>query len=363
MLLPYVAYPSVNYAPQTRAEADIEALDLRSALFATGNQQDAVKTIAFANAGLEANPLPPYAQFGADSSMWAPLKNGSLEYASFFVRVEYELLDTTGTVALALEGKKLNASAAYTSTAGMGVRTAEWTVSRTATVDKRINEDRIIVQGRSVRVFSVSVRPTPPVAVGPDSAFEFVVLDTGVSPQTAARLAARHVYQGKPGTLATGLTPSTLAALNQVFFPEVPGWVAASSATGAAGSFTWQGGGTVDGNAWRAGTSFTEPRPLSAHAFTWPSTSGTALGHAGPSVALAEAAFGFWVQYATSSAAMSSLELRSGACEEGCSELGDGSSVDELEDDVNADVESDPQHRSMPAGAPSCERDDGGCLQ
>ncbi len=315
MLRPYVAYPSVNFSPQTRAEADAEALDLKNALFGSGNdqvgaqvgepqasrinsQQDVVDTLSFANGGLEANPSPPYALFGASGSLWAPLKNVSLEYGQLFVRVEYQLLNTSGNIAITLEGMKLNASTRHTSAAGMGVRTAEWTVFRNATVDKRINEDRILIQGRNVKVFSVSVRPTPPIAVG-NTSYEFVVLDTGVTPQTAALLAARHRYRGKSGALATQLSPSLLASLNQTFWPEVPAWVAASSPTGAAGSFSWQGGGAVDDNAWRAATSFAEPRPLGAHAYTWPSTSGTALGHNGPAVARAGASFGFWVQYAT----------------------------------------------------------------
>ncbi len=156
--------------------------------------------------------------------------------------------------------------------------------------------DVVSLSAKNAKVFSVSVRPAMPYEIG-DNLYEFVSLDLGVTQGTAQRLAARSRYNGYPGRLARVSTTTQLNKMKNLE-PDVAGWIDGASETGASGTFKDSSGASISGALFGAGTSFTEPRPRGADAYTAiDSTTALRLGHAHPGTNVAGARAGLWIEY------------------------------------------------------------------
>lgn len=346
---PYVQLPTIDYAKiDTPAEAQTERQRFEDELSnAPGTEgQDRVATLALA-AARAASKGDAFVEFGAllgkiDTS----LHPASLSASEMLVRVEFEIAPG-GTVSVGLKGPGLSASQSWSSPTGTVRSVGELIVQRSGL--SLLGHDEIVVKGKIAKVYAVSVRPFLPKEVtSSPTAYEFVLLETGVTQERAASLAARSFWQGKQGRLARLETTDLQSALADKIGADSRGFVDASSSDGISNSFKNSDGGLVPNSLFLSGTSFTSPRPRGAHAFAWEKKYGHRLGHVHPGAAIGGERAGFWVEYPAQGAFASTAQ---------------SNGVDALFETVaELFTTADEAPTVSPAPAPDCTADDQSCI-
>jgi hypothetical protein len=296
-----IAAPGVSYAGITTSQQASAALDAwRGDINTNADQElrDRARVLSAAAArgtdGSKAWAQFPASDFG---TLTQQLDLTSLAHDRFLVRVEYVLdpsLASTATLHLSLIGGGLSTGQTFTAADGLGRQVQQLIVQRSGPG----GPTHVKLDGRGVQVYSMSVTPFFPVhsaVTGRD--YELVAIDPGASFSTARDLAARRVWAGKNGRLARVVSTAQLDDLTQLLRPDVPAWVDGSSADGSAGSFRDSSGGAIASSLFRAGTSFTQPRPRGANTFAWPAQLGMRLGHSSPAVSVGELPLAFLVEY------------------------------------------------------------------
>ena len=297
---PYVAHPDVDYSTlDTDAEMDGERARFQAELDALSSdeERDRASTLSLAAAGMTSGN-DAWLQFPSSTSYaFTDLRTASLSATDFLVRVEYEVTSASGMLTVSLKGPGgLSGSGTWSHSSGSGRRVAELVVSRAAA--QRLGLDELTLKGGNVRVYAASVRPSMPFSSSvTSSAYEFVMLETGVTMERAAALASRSVWQGQSGRLARIPNTALLDEFRDVVAADGRGFVDVRSKTGDAGSFYDGGDQSVSDSLFRTGTSFVLDRPRGAHGYTWPAAKDGRLGHAHPGASVDGQRTGFWIEY------------------------------------------------------------------
>jgi hypothetical protein len=336
---PYVNDPAVNFTAMTPAQRQAQVAVWQQQLEDLNDADTAARITTLSDAAAKKTSVTnAYAQFPLTGSgtLFAALSPASIQADELLVRVEYDLGTTSAAkVSLSLSGPSLASSATYLPAAGTNRRVAEVIVYRSNAATTGADQVKIIAT--DAQVFAVSVRPNLPFASATtNSAFEFVVLESGVSRERAANLAARSIWQGKVGRLARFTTVNTLNEMASSIAPDARAWVDARSPDGKVGSFVTSNGTAVPASLFDPATNFALPRIRGAQAYTQPVDA--RYNHENPGTAVGANRVGFWIEYvgggASSAAAPTAMSMEMSAME------GEG--------------EASTEDLPMPAGAPSC---------
>jgi hypothetical protein len=298
-LNPYFAMPGVNYASMTptQLEAARTALEDEIKYASASDAQDRTLTLSTAAARLASGDEA--AMVLSTGTIETDLFPASLAADELWVRIEFEVHSNNGKLSVDLSGPNLHESITWSGATGRVV--GEFQASRSAF--ETVGRDVINLYGINVTVYAVSVRPFAPVAPSSStSLFEYVRLDTGVTPERATSLAKRSMWDGRVGRLARLQSTTLQNQLATLVQADARGFVDAASEDGAAGTFKNSAGTVVSTSLFLAGTSFSEPRPRGAQAFAWPAADNNRLGHAHIGAFVGGERAGFWVEYPPQSA-------------------------------------------------------------
>jgi hypothetical protein len=350
---PYVTDPAVNFSALTSAQQEAQIAVWKQQLEDLNDADTAARITTLSDAAAKKTSVTnAYAQFPVTGSatISAVLSPASIQADELLVRVEYDLGATSlAKVSVSLSGPSLASSATWLPVAGTTRRVAEVIVYRSNAATT--GADLVKIVATDAQVFAVSVRPNLPYAsTTTNSAFEFVVLESGVSRERAANLAARSVWQGTVGRLARFQSINTLNEMASGVAPDARAWVDGVSSNGAAGSFLTSAGAPVPSSLFGSGTSFSQPRIRGAQAYT--QSVNVRYNHDNPGTAVGTNRVGFWVEYvgqgaSSAAAAPAAMSMTEGENENGVNvELAEGSGFDAAVDHAD--------ELPVAAGPPSC---------